>query len=129
MKIVKTLLSFVVMTLFAFAFAGSAESESSTTSSSNENEDEYAYIKDAVKDYYPDFMEFVSVEKLPDTSDYDYRFTVVLKGDRGITCKQNGFVTCYSNGEVSNVVSYGYPFDFKDRKGNEMHDPTGNGLY
>lgn len=126
MKIVKTLLSVVVLTLFAFAFAGSGQSESSNSSS---NEDEYAYIKKAISYHYPNIMEIVSVEKLPETSEYNYKYTVVLKRNQGFTCKQTGFVKCYSNGEVSNMVEYGYPFEYRDSKGNEIHDPTGHDLY
>jgi len=78
---------------------------------------------------YPNIKEVVSIEKLPSDSDSDYKFTVIEYCSDGITCKQDGFIRTYDNGEVSDIHKYGYPYEFRDRKGNIFHDHTGYGLY
>lgn len=121
---------FFVFCVFCCNGEDSSESESGESSEFVSKESSStAHIERAIKNHYNDFSKLISLEELPETSDYDYRFTIEEKIDAGMTCKQKGFVKCYSDGTVSNITNYGGPFDFRDNKGNEVHDPTGNSLY
>lgn len=110
-----------------------ATEEGTTTDSQTNNDYVQAQLESTMsrelKHYYRDFSKLIKLEELPSTSDYNYKFTIEEKLEGGLTCKQEGFIRCYADGEVSDVISYGDPFDFRDNKGNEVHDRTGYGLY
>lgn len=115
--------------------SSTTEEKEEETTTDNETDDDYVQIQlesimsGVLKKHYRDFSKLIKLEKLPSTSDYNYKFTIEEKIGGGMTCKQQGFIKCYADGEVSDVISYGDPFDFRDNKGNDVHDRTGYGLY
>ena len=62
----------------------------------------------------------ISIKPLSNNPNYDFEFTIEMYLRDGYTCKQDGYIKCYADGEVSNIDKVGDPYDIKDRKGNAV---------
>lgn len=124
----KTWVAVVVAAFAVILFGGGNGGSSSGSASIDVSSSLERKFSNALSEYYEGFKEIVSIEKLDEDASFDYKFTII-KRNGGVSCKQNGFLRCYDDGTVYDVVSRGDPYDFTDSKGNPIHDKSGYDLY
>lgn len=117
-----------IMSVLGVFLMGNCMGEGSSSSGGSGIEvsrSEERNFSSALSRYYPNFKEIVSIKKVDEGR---YKFTI-LQRNSGVTYKQDGFLSCYEDGEVYQVSSYGNPYDFIGSDGKPMHDKSGAGLY